>query len=863
MTSDASATGHPGPNGPGTAGPDEMEALIGFQGSLLEDIALGHDDPDMIDRICRFGERLVPGSVATVMLLDDTGVLNVHAAPNASPGLTDYLEGLRPGPEAGSCGNAVYRREPVFVADTLTDPRWRGLRHLAEASGLQSCWSIPIHARDSKVIGTFALSGFEKRMPSAFQQRLMEIAASLIGIVLARRKQTDALKRSEERFRRLFEAGTDSKFLLSRDGRILDLNRIAHKRLGYAKDEMLGRHAAEFVAPEHTEAVAQRIARVSREGQATYGSAQVCKDGSVIQVEISTIRLELDGQETYYSIVRDVTERSRIETALHESEKRFRDLVETTTDWIWETDAALRYVYVSPGVRTMLGYAPEALLGKTPFDLMPEEEIHAKDALVREIVAAKAPLDQVQSNRLHRDGHAVIVETSGLPLIDGAGRLTGYRGVTRDITRRKQMERELRDSEANLRAILEHAPIGLAIVSMEGRFLEVNRSLCEIVGYDKDELERMTFQQITHPDDLASDLDNVTRLLDGEIPFYKMEKRYVRKDGGIVWIQLTGSLLRDAAGAPRHFIAQIEDISDRKASEQRLRQALELADSVIHAIPDLLFEVDERGTYLNIWAQTPELLAAPKTALLGRTLDEVLPPDSAAVAAASLREADEKGRSFGMVMPLPLPEGMKWFELSVAKKQGGDTPDKRFIVLSRDITERVGAQEQLRQLAYYDTLTDLPNRRFLLEKLDWALTQAKRHRRSLAVMFLDLDRFKQVNDRLGHDFGDRLLQVVATRLGAAVRRGDIVARPGGDEFIIVLTEIGHPDDAVRVARKIVGALAVPVEIGPHRIEIGTSIGIAIYPVGGEDDARELMKKADGAMYVAKQAGGNRYHLVGG
>jgi diguanylate cyclase (GGDEF)-like protein/PAS domain S-box-containing protein len=862
MTSDPFGNGQSGPPGAGTTGPDDMEALIQFQGAILEDVALGYDDPEMVDRICRFGERLVPGSVATVMLLDDTGALNLHAAPSASRSLADYLDGLRPGPEAGSCGNAIYRQEPVFVADTLTDPRWRGLRHMAQACGVQSCWSIPIYARDSKVIGTFALSGFEQRMPSVFQQRLMEIAASLIGIVLARRKQTDALKRSEERFRRLFETGTDSKFLLSREGRILDLNHIAYQRLGYTKNEMLGRYAAEFVAPEHAAEVARRIARVSREGQATYTSAQVCKDGSVIEVEISTIRLELDGQETYYSIVRDVTERSRIEKALHESEKRFRDLVETTTDWIWETDAALRYVYVSPGARAILGYAPEALLGKTPFDLMPPDEVRAKDALVRVIVESRAPLDQVESRRIHRYGHEVIVETSGLPLFDAEGRLTGYRGVTRDITRRKEMERELRENEAHLRGIVEHAPIGLATVSLEGRFLEVNRSLCEIVGYEKAELERMTFQQVTHPDDLAPDLDNAKRLLAGEIPFYKMEKRYIRKDGRVVWVQLTGSLLRDAVGAPLHFVAQVEDISDRKAAEQRLRQALELADGVIHAIPDLLFEVDQHGTYVNIWAQTPELLAAPKAALLGRTLDEVLPADSAAVAAASLREADEKRRSFGMVMPLPLPQGMKWFELSVAKKDGVAEPDKRFIVLSRDITERVKTQEQLRQLAYYDTLTELPNRRFLLEKLDWALTQAKRYRRSLAVMFLDLDRFKQVNDRLGHDFGDRLLKAVAARLNETVRHGDIVSRPGGDEFIIVLTEISQPADAVLVAAKIIEALATPVEIGPHQIEIGTSIGIAIYPVDGMDDARELMKKADSAMYMAKQSGGNRYHLAG-
>ena len=841
---------------------DDAEALIRFQGSILEEVALGVDDGEICNRVCRLGEGMVPGSIATIMLLDEKGVLNVHAAPSATPQIAARLDGLRPGPESGSCGNAIYRQEPVYVEDTLRDPRWKGLKPLAEEFNLQSCWSIPIFSKGRQAVGTFALSGFETRMPTPFQQRLMEIAASIIGIVLERRQQTDALKRSEEQFRLLFEAGTDSKMLLSKGGRILDLNHIAHRRLGYDKEDMLGRRADEFVTPEHADQIAHRLARVKREGHATYESAQVHKNGSIIHVEISTIIIELDGKESYYSILRDITERKRTAQALHESEERFRDLVETTVDWIWETDANFHYTYVSPRVRELFGYSPEELIGKTPFDLMPLEEARSQSERILSFAGLRAPLDQVETQRVHRDGHIVIVETSALPLTDASGNLVGYRGVSRDITRRKEMERALRENEAHIRDILEHAPIGLATVSLEGHFLEVNQSLCKIVGYEKDELEKLTSQEITHPKDIEPDFDNARRLLAGDIPFYKMEKRYIRKNGDSVWVQLTGSLLHDAEGEPLHFIAQVEDISERKQSEQRLRQALELTDGVIHAIPDLLFEVDQDGRYLNIWAQTPELLIAPKEVLLGKTLTELLPPDSARVAMDSIREADDRGRSFGKVMPLELPQGMKWFELSVAKKQGGSPADRRFIALSRDISERMRIQEQLQQLAYYDTLTDLPNRRFLLEKLDWALIQAKRYGRSLAVMFLDLDRFKQVNDNLGHDIGDQLLKVVAARLSNCVRQGDIVSRQGGDEFIIVLAEIHHPEDATRVAEKIIESFRTPAEIGAHRIAIETSIGIAIHSATGEANARDLMKRADTAMYAVKESGRNGYQLAG-
>lgn len=301
------------------------------------------------------------------------------------------------------------------------------------------------------------------------------------------------------------------------------------------------------------------------------------------------------------------------------------------------------------------------------------------------------------------------------------------------LSERKHTEAALQNSEENFRNILENAPIGMAFVSLEGRFGLVNRSLCEILGYTKEELETLTFQEITHPDDLESNLANVQRLLDGSITSYHMEKRYIRKDQQIVWTQLTSSVVRDAAGAPLYLIAQIENITERRRS-----------------------------------------------------------------------------------------------------------------------------REQIHQLAYYDALTTLPNRRLLKDRLKQSLAQAKRYHRSLALMFLDLDNFKRVNDTLGHDMGDELLKVVADRLLACVRQIDTVCRQGGDEFVIVLSEIANPEDAALVANKIITAINEPVSLLDKELHITTSIGIAIYPINGTDDAKELMKKADIAMYEAKKDGRNRF-----
>ncbi|HZX31495.1 MAG TPA: sensor domain-containing diguanylate cyclase [Rhodocyclaceae bacterium] len=169
-------------------------------------------------------------------------------------------------------------------------------------------------------------------------------------------------------------------------------------------------------------------------------------------------------------------------------------------------------------------------------------------------------------------------------------------------------------------------------------------------------------------------------------------------------------------------------------------------------------------------------------------------------------------------------------------------------------------EEQVRQLAYYDTLTGLPNRRLLVERMNQALTLAKRHHYSMAIMFLDLDRFKEVNDTLGHEAGDELLRQVAGRLTGCVRASDMVARSGGDEFIVVLAEINRPSDASLLAEKIIGALGVPFELGGHHLQVTTSIGIAVFPTDGSDDMKALMRKADTAMYAAKRAGRNTYRF---
>jgi diguanylate cyclase (GGDEF)-like protein/PAS domain S-box-containing protein len=256
-----------------------------------------------------------------------------------------------------------------------------------------------------------------------------------------------------------------------------------------------------------------------------------------------------------------------------------------------------------------------------------------------------------------------------------------------------------------------------------------------MLQYTEDELLKLTFQDITHPDDLELDLHHLEALTAGRIPSYQMEKRYFCKDGSIIWIVLTGSMVKDANGDPLHYIAQIENITERK-------------------------ELQKRVVYQ----------------------------------------------------------------------------------------------------ASHDELTGLPNRRLLQERLAQTLALSRRHKRSFALMFIDIDHFKRVNDEYGHDTGDELLRWLADRLSAVVRTSDTLARQGGDEFVLLISEISSPEDAELVARKVFNAMREEFDTGVLQLKVTLSVGIVIFDPHNPDSAEDLLRQADVALYQVKRAGRNDFRV---
>jgi diguanylate cyclase (GGDEF)-like protein/PAS domain S-box-containing protein len=413
-------------------------------------------------------------------------------------------------------------------------------------------------------------------------------------------------------------------------------------------------------------------------------------------------------------------------------------------------------------------------------------------------------------------------------------------------------------------AAFAHAATGMMIADLRGRFLYANSAYCAMTGYSEAELRGRSVRTITHSDDRADTQVLGRRLLSGEIASFIVERRTVRADGVEICVRNSVSLVRDRTGEPVAMLAIAEDVTAGKRAEaerSRAEAALQASEERLRIALDATglgtFEWDAVAGH-SAWSSRLEALyglAPGEFDGKDTSFGELVFPDDRdrvmatfAAAAASGEDSDIEYRT-----ARPRPDGSpRWLLTRGQVIYGDDGQLVRIIGTVLDITERKLAQEALHHQAFHDALTGLPNRALFTDRLEHALTRAGRRDTSVAVLFLDLDNFKVVNDSLGHAQGDALLGIVAQRLRDCLRAADTGARLGGDEFTVLLEDVSGEAEALTVAERIARALRVPVVLQGREVVISASIGIAIaLPNGAGND---LMREADLAMYRAKANG---------
>lgn len=427
-----------------------------------------------------------------------------------------------------------------------------------------------------------------------------------------------------------------------------------------------------------------------------------------------------------------------------------------------------------------------------------------------------------------------------------------------NITERKQSELKLIEVLAEtrrLREALDYVPAYIYMKDPQSRYVYASRPTLELFGCSAEELVGCDDTRFFPPGTVKRLREIDQRVFQGEQTDEEIDVP-VATGGRRVYWELKTPIYADAEKEKIWGLLGISmDITKRKQTEQALAESENRFSIFMDTLPAAAFIKDEDGTTLYANRYMSDVIGA--RAWHGKTTRDLFPPELAEKMIADDRRSLEEGYAVTEEQ-VPGTDGQKRVYQTHKFRIPRQGQSPLLGGISVDITERKQLEDRIFNLAYFDPLTNLPNRRMLLDRLAHALSQARRYQRSLAIMFLDLDNFKKINDTLGHDVGDELLKEVAVRLNACIRTGDTLSRQGGDEFIIVLSEITHSDDAAFVADKIIEAINVPVQIADNTLNISTSIGIAVYPINGSDDSQELMKKADMAMYAAKKAGRNGY-----
>jgi diguanylate cyclase (GGDEF)-like protein/PAS domain S-box-containing protein len=586
-----------------------------------------------------------------------------------------------------------------------------------------------------------------------------------------------------------------------------------------------------------------------RTGDTTWGAI-------VAQTYVETTRYAERDQEVLVFVAQQVAsaiEHKRREEALRASELRYRQMFENNraVKLLLDPDTGA-IVDVNMAACDYYGYTRDEMLSMRIWDINVRGEEQVRAELSRAAAAGKT---YFQFRHMRSSGEIRDVEIHTGPIEVGTRKLLF--SIVHDITERKRAEQALQQSEEKYRVIFDYAPVGIYQSTRDGRFVTANITLARMLGYDS--VEELLTKNLER--DIYYDTSQREELIRHFEPFAyanNVELQWKRKDGAPIWVKLNVHGIRSSHGT-LFFEGFVYDFTEQKRAEESgaaAEETLRNQSAAITASMDGIAIMNERLEFTYVNDSLAKLFGYPSDgSLLGRSL-------------CDLYEPHEQVRLITTIVPLVGQRGRWRGEATGTRRDGVNFPQEisltaigggGMVCVVRDITERTYAEEQIKHLAYHDALTNLPNRLLFKDRLTVAISHAQRDGTHLAVLFLDLDRFKVINDSLGHNIGDQLLQAVAARVQACVRDSDTVARLGGDEFTVLLPRLNRSEDAAPVATKIIEAIRYPFHIEGREFFITTSIGISLFPDDG-NDAETLIKNADTAMYQAKEVGRDNYQL---
>jgi diguanylate cyclase (GGDEF)-like protein/PAS domain S-box-containing protein len=665
------------------------------------------------------------------------------------------------------------------------------------------------------------------------------------------------LKESEARFRALCENAPVIIFTLDNDGIYTYVNPTWQNILGHEPAEVIGRHYSEFVRQDdiaHHENLCNRIQQ-NNETLSDVACELVAKDGTIFRFAMngSPNRDDLGQVTGVVGFFRDITYRRRVEKKLRAQTELAEQLIENAPEAIVVLSNDDRVIRINREFTRVFGYTPEEAEGRSINDLVVPEELKEEGLSLTQRTAQGERIE-METQRCHKNGTLIDVSVLGTP-IRIKGDQVGIYAIYRDISARKIAEAALAESQAKYGAILDHIEEGYYEIDLKGNIIFATETTARIVGVERDYYLGRNYAEFCDEENAKALYKAFNAIYNTGLPSKHINYTVVTPDGRRKVLEASAGLMLDSQGQPIGFRGIVRDVTTRKQAEDALRASEQRHRAVLETSPDpvMVLDLDNKVTYLN--PAFTRVFGWNLEECRGKELDFVPPENRPEM--WEIIEKVKHGRSFSGLETRRLTKNGQIVDVSIsgAVFVDGQSRPLGSVMTLQDITERKKAEEELRYVAYHDLLTGLPNRKSFYLRLEDMVIQSRRRgeKETWALLFLDLDRFKHINDTLGHDVGDQLLQAVAQRVRSCLRDSDHMFRLGGDEFTVILTFLARGLDVAKVARKIRREVAKPYQIEGIEVFTSASIGISVYPTDGQE-VEVLMKNADMAMYAAKEEG---------
>jgi diguanylate cyclase (GGDEF)-like protein/PAS domain S-box-containing protein len=713
----------------------------------------------------------------------------------------------------------------------------------------------------------------------------------------------EALRRSEATFRGVVQHASDLILLLGLDGLITYASPAVEEVLGYTEDLALGRDPLTFVHPDDVDRIAEVFRSGAVAGASPRSEARVRHaDGSWRVVEVIGHDLLDDPSiESFVVTARDITSRREAEEALRQSEQRFRALILNLSDVITVVDADGTVTYSSPAGLQVFGRGDDVGQVHQLVNVHPDDRDGVLEGFAAHLAAPAAEREPVQFRLRRADGEWRHVESVAVDLLDDPA-VGGIVVTTRDVTERREAEERVGASEARYRAIVEDQTELISRADSQGRYTFVNDAFARSVGREPEELIGVHVTKLFDMGDIQVVFDTMED--SGGRGGVTTEHRTVEPDGEVRWSHWTTRPVYDERGEVTEYQSVGRDVTERKRAEEYLAAQAKILELVAKGRPlsetlealcstveehvpgarTAVHLVDEAGIGLRCAAAPgmsdgfPRVVGTmtlgPGAGASGTAVvrgEAVIIEDVASDPRLAAYRDESLANGIAAMWAIPIRSasgGAVLGAITVYHQYArGPRNDERQLLdqivhLAAIAVDRKAFESRLAHQAHHDPLTGLPNRVLFLEFLTHALARSRRRQSAVAVLFLDLDRFKYVNDSFGHDTGDELLTALALRLQGVVRPGDTIARFGGDEFVVLCEDLSPGaarEQAIEVAERLVDVVESPFSCQGQAHFLSTSVGIAC-STGVEDRPEALLRDADAAMYRAKERGKGRWEV---